>query len=166
VPSAALALGAVGLVGAAALAWWALKALPEVQPVVAPTPRVAAVAVDAGLRVVQKVMVDAGVPEVAVVIDAGPAPTPVVEAEPAPPSPPTRPTVARPAEQTGRLSLDTDPWTTVFLGKRALGDTPLLELTLPVGRHRLRLVNPNENLDSVVEVVIKPNETTTKRLAF
>jgi serine/threonine-protein kinase len=54
----------------------------------------------------------------------------------------------------------------VFLGKRALGDTPLLELTLPVGRHRLRLVNPNEHLDSVVEIVIKPNETTTKRLAF
>jgi serine/threonine-protein kinase len=71
-----------------------------------------------------------------------------------------------PVATTGRLTLDTEPWTGVFLGKRKLGDTPLIEFALPAGSHRLRLVNDEEHLDTVIEVTIKPRETTEKRLAF
>ena len=52
------------------------------------------------------------------------------------------------------------------LGKRALGDTPLVEVLLPVGRHRLRLVNSAEKVDSFIEVTIKARETTVKKIAF
>jgi serine/threonine-protein kinase len=69
------------------------------------------------------------------------------------------------AVASGRLTLDTEPWTQVFLGKRKLGDTPLIELALPAGTHRLHLVNAEDHVDTVVEVVIKPNATTVKKLA-
>lgn len=74
--------------------------------------------------------------------------------------------VRAPVATTGRLTLDTEPWTGVFLGKRKLGDTPLIDFTLPAGSHRLRLVNAEEHLDTIIEVTIKPRETTEKRLAF
>jgi hypothetical protein len=47
-----------------------------------------------------------------------------------------------------------------------LGDTPLVEVLLPVGRHRLRLVNAAEKVDSFIEVTIKARETTVKKIAF
>jgi serine/threonine-protein kinase len=72
---------------------------------------------------------------------------------------------AAPKSASGRLTLDTEPWTQVFLGKRKLGDTPLIELALPAGTHKLHLVNAEEHVDTVVEVVIKPNATTVKKLA-
>ena len=54
----------------------------------------------------------------------------------------------------------------MYLGKRALGDTPLIEIPLPPGTHRLRLENAAEKVDTIIEVVIKPHETTVKKLAF
>jgi serine/threonine-protein kinase len=74
------------------------------------------------------------------------------------PAPPPRPT--------GRLNLATTPWTTVYLGARKLGDTPLVSISLPAGRHVLTLVNSEMNLNSSVEVDIVANETTVKRLAL
>jgi len=74
------------------------------------------------------------------------------------PAPPPRPT--------GRLNLATTPWTTVYLGARKLGDTPLVSVSLPAGRHVLTLVNSEMNLNSSVEVDIVANETTVKRLAL
>jgi hypothetical protein len=67
---------------------------------------------------------------------------------------------------TGKLNLATTPWTTVYFGNRKLGDTPLVSVSLPAGRHVLTLVNPEQNLNSSVEVDITPNETTVKRLAL
>lgn len=67
---------------------------------------------------------------------------------------------------TGRLNLATTPWTTVYLGNKRLGDTPLVSVSLPAGRHVLTLVNSEQNLNSSVEVEIAPNETTVKRLAL
>ena len=72
----------------------------------------------------------------------------------------------RPARAPGRLSLDTDPWTRVWLGGKALGITPLIELPLAAGRHKLRLVNPAERIDTVVEVEIAPNTLVVKRLVL
>ncbi len=66
----------------------------------------------------------------------------------------------------GALTLDTEPWTQVFLGKQLLGETPLVERALPAGSHRLRLINAEEKVDTFIEITIKPRETTVKKLAF
>lgn len=64
----------------------------------------------------------------------------------------------------GTLRLDTVPWTTVYLGGTRLGETPILGASLPVGRHVLRLVNSEQNIEHTVEVEITANATTTKKL--
>ncbi len=52
----------------------------------------------------------------------------------APPSPPR-------SSATGLLSVNSRPWSRVFVGERALGATPLGDLELPAGRVQLRLVD-------------------------
>ncbi len=64
----------------------------------------------------------------------------------------------------GKLSLKTTPWTQVFLGKKKLGDTPLVNVTLPAGTHQLRLVAPDTGAKLDIEVEIKSGETTVKKL--
>ncbi len=66
----------------------------------------------------------------------------------------------------GRLTLDTTPWTRVFLGKVALGDTPLIDVPLPAGTQRLRLVNEEDHVDSVVEIHIEAGKPTVKKLTL
>lgn len=63
----------------------------------------------------------------------------------------------------GTLSLDTEPWTRVFLGKRSLGDTPLVEQSVPSGALRLHLVNEAEGVDTYVDVKVAPGALTTKQ---
>ena len=95
---------------------------------------------------------------VPVVPDAVPdAGKPVVKAQVKRPPPPA---------PTGKLTLKTTPWSTVYLGKKKLGDTPLLNVVLPAGKHTLRMVNPESNLENSIEVEIKANETTVKKLKF
>jgi serine/threonine-protein kinase len=65
---------------------------------------------------------------------------------------------------TGKLTLDTTPWTRVFLRKQQLGDTPLIEYSLPAGRHQLKLVNEEKNISTVIEVEIRAGQTTAKKL--
>ncbi len=88
--------------------------------------------------------------------DAGVKP---VAVKPPPKKPP-------PPAPTGKLTLKTTPWSTVYLGKKKLGDTPLINMVLPAGKHTLRMVNPESNLENSVEVEIKANETTVKKLKF
>lgn len=75
------------------------------------------------------------------------------------PAPPT--TRAR-----GRLDLMTTPYTEVYLGKRRLGATPLRGVALPAGDHVLRLENLEAGVSSVIEVTIKPNQTTRETLTL
>ena len=95
---------------------------------------------------------------------------PVAPVVPAQLSPPVKPPVARPvakrppAEAPGKLTLKTTPWTTVYLGRKKLGDTPLLNVSLPAGRHLLRLVNPETETENSIEIEIKSRETTVKKL--
>lgn len=87
-----------------------------------------------------------------------PAPVPVKPVVVAPVQTPA------PAAKNGRLSLKTSPWTQVFLGKKKLGDTPLIGTSLPAGKHTLRLISPETNQETSIEVEIKANETTVKKL--
>ncbi|MCA3010995.1 MAG: serine/threonine protein kinase [Myxococcaceae bacterium] len=68
--------------------------------------------------------------------------------------------------RSGKVSLQTEPWTKVFYGKRLLGETPLFDVALPAGRQRLRLVNPDEGIDTVIEVEVPGNGTVAKRLVL
>jgi len=46
-------------------------------------------------------------------------------------------------EGSGRLSLNAMPWAEVFLDDRFLGRTPIRDLEVPAGVHRLRFVHPS-----------------------
>jgi serine/threonine-protein kinase len=97
-----------------------------------------------------------------------PEPTPVATPEPvAKPKPiaAKKPAPVKEAAQ-GKLTLKTTPWSSVYLGKKKLGDTPLVGVALPAGKHVLRLVNPEAKLENSIEVEILANETTVKKLAF
>jgi serine/threonine-protein kinase len=72
----------------------------------------------------------------------------------------------RPPRALGKLNLATTPWTSVYLGARKLGDTPLVGVPLPAGKHVLTLVNPEQNLIRTVEVEISPGELAVKRFSL
>jgi serine/threonine-protein kinase len=80
---------------------------------------------------------------------------------PAPaPAPAAAPAAEKPAGF-GRLTLDTVPWTDVFLGSMKLGTTPLVEVKIPAGSHHLRLVNPDAKIDKQLDVTVAPDATVT-----
>jgi serine/threonine protein kinase len=66
----------------------------------------------------------------------------------------------------GRLDLNTDPWTTVFIDDKPRGQTPIQGLILSVGIHRLRLVNTEEGISRTVNIRIRANQTTRKVLVL
>lgn len=97
--------------------------------------------------------------------------------EPSAPPPKRRGTTARkrakaraparatpPVSGTGELSIDSEPWSYVSIGGRAMGPTPIAHLALPAGRHLVALENPDRGLVSSVWVIIKPGERTTARV--
>jgi serine/threonine-protein kinase len=86
-----------------------------------------------------------------------PQPAPVVE-----PVTNSKPVVAVKAK--GKLRLETDPYTQVFVHGRKLGDTPLIDVELPPGTQALHLVNADEHIDEHIEVEIKPGQLTLKKL--
>jgi hypothetical protein len=110
-----------------------------------------------------------------------PAPDPLPETQSAP-VPPAAPAAAHPAMDPapdspvkprpapkkivarGKLTLDTTPWTEVFLSNKKLGDTPIVELPMPAGRHVLKLVNEGKGIRNAIEVDIEPGKTTVKKL--
>jgi serine/threonine protein kinase len=60
---------------------------------------------------------------------------------------------------TGTLTLLTEPYAKVYLGRRSLGETPLFKISLPAGKHSLRLVG-EDGRALRLPVEIKPGETT------
>ena len=69
----------------------------------------------------------------------------------------------RRAKPPGRLTIDTTPWTVVYLGDRKLGMTPLQGVKLPSGRHTLRLENADTGLSQTIAVTIRPGKVTRVR---
>jgi len=63
----------------------------------------------------------------------------------------------------GVLTLVTDPYAKVYLGRRYLGDTPLFKITLPSGKHSLKLVGA-DGRTLRLPVEIKAGETTALKL--
>ncbi|XXF78214.1 protein kinase [Myxococcaceae bacterium GXIMD 01537] len=63
----------------------------------------------------------------------------------------------------GQLTLVIEPFAKVYLGGRLLGETPLFKVSLPSGRHSLRLVGPDGQARRL-SVEIKPGDTTSLRM--
>jgi hypothetical protein len=64
---------------------------------------------------------------------------------------------------TGMLTLVTDPYAKVYLGKRYLGDTPLFKASVPAGKLSLKLVGADGRALKL-PVDIKQGETTALKL--
>jgi hypothetical protein len=67
---------------------------------------------------------------------------------------------------TGTLTLATVPWTHIYWGDKSLGTTPLVEVALPVGTHRLHSVNAESKIDESIEVIIKPSHNTVQKVVW
>lgn len=78
-------------------------------------------------------------------------PRPGPQKPPRPPTPPTLP----PTKGTGYLSVNTRPWTKVYVDGRFIRNTPLMRHELPSGPHRLTLINEDFNIRETVSVRIK-----------
>jgi serine/threonine-protein kinase len=89
-------------------------------------------------------------------------------APPEPSKPNVEPTPAKPkappVAATGKLSLNTQPWTRVSFNGKVLGDTPLIDAVLPAGRQTLKLQNEDKGLSLDIEVEIRAGQTTKKVL--
>jgi serine/threonine protein kinase len=65
----------------------------------------------------------------------------------------------RPAGK-GTLTINTQPWSEVWVDGKKLGLTPLAYKELPAGRHKLVLKNPRLQLKKTVWIRIQPGKTT------
>lgn len=61
--------------------------------------------------------------------------------------------------QTGKLRVNSRPWSQVFIDGKSYGATPRLNIELPVGSHTLRLVNDEFKIEKVEQVEIVAGET-------
>jgi len=68
----------------------------------------------------------------------------------------------QPKPQMGSLELNAIPWAQVYIDGRYRGVTPLQGLKLKAGTHEVRLVNPEQNLETRFKAVIRPNRTLSK----
>jgi hypothetical protein len=93
---------------------------------------------------------------------------PWMQDEPAPQDEPRRirRTRRREAQARGLLTIDTEPWTEVYMGGRKLGITPLERVRLPSGHHELELRNDQFGLRRRVKVVIQPGTVTRVHRSF
>lgn len=102
-----------------------------------------------------------------------PAPllTPSLEAvQPVPPTPalpPRRSAVPTPAASTGTLDVNCLPWCRVYIdGRDTKLDSPAKGIVLPVGLHRLRLVNPPSGVAREVLVEVSAGATVRRVIRF
>jgi serine/threonine-protein kinase len=76
-----------------------------------------------------------------------------------------QPTQARARPATGYLTVNTVPWSDVFVGGRKLGQAPLAEKEVPAGTYRIVFKNPVFGRRER-KVTIRPGDTTKLNLDF
>jgi eukaryotic-like serine/threonine-protein kinase len=69
---------------------------------------------------------------------------------------------ALPQAAPGLLTLDSSPWSQVYLAGRLLGSTPLVRVALPPGRHVLTLKNPELGSSTTYVVVIQSDKALSR----
>ena len=93
---------------------------------------------------------------------AASAPAPATPAR-APAARPRRaPAAPAPPRGSGVLRINSRPWAEVSIDGRAVGNTPLMNLTLSAGAHRVRLRNPQFGLEKTIKVQIVAGDVVTK----
>jgi hypothetical protein len=100
---------------------------------------------------------------------------PAIAATPVPPSAPAisrfartaRRAPASPPPQPGTLRIFSEPWAELSVDGKATGEsTPIGELRLPPGAHRLRLTNPVLNVQREVDVTVREGETRVLQISL
>jgi hypothetical protein len=99
--------------------------------------------------------VDAGATPVAVV-DAGEAPVAAI-VDAAVGAPAGRAVAAVPAGPPGSLTIDSEPYATIYVDGRRLGDTPLFRAPVPAGRHRVRAVR-GDGTQRTFTITVRPGK--------
>ena len=66
----------------------------------------------------------------------------------------------------GFLTIDTSPWSMVSVAGRSLGQTPLMNVKLPVGSQVLTLKNPEQGIETSYPVTIESGKTTVRRIGI
>jgi hypothetical protein len=61
--------------------------------------------------------------------------------------------------KTGKLRVNSRPWSQVFIDGKSYGATPRFNIDLPVGSHTLRLVNDEFKIEKVEQLQIVAGET-------
>jgi serine/threonine-protein kinase len=64
----------------------------------------------------------------------------------------------------GALTFDARPWCQVSIDGRSVGQTPIVNRSLPAGNHTVRCVNPELGVTRNVTVDIRPGQTTRQRI--
>jgi serine/threonine-protein kinase len=64
----------------------------------------------------------------------------------------------------GMLDFDTRPYTEVFIGKKKIGDTPLLGAKVPAGNIKLTLINNEAGVHETFEITIPKDGHVSKKL--
>ncbi len=69
-----------------------------------------------------------------------------------------------PAPRFGTIDLHVEPWALVYLDGRQIGEAPVKGLSLPLGHHRLKLVNPVQHRHTTVAVDVPAKHAYRVRL--
>lgn len=104
-------------------------------------------------------LADAGVSET-IAVDA--APLDAGSAEVPPDAPPSRldKVPEKAVRPKGRLVVHVSPFADVYLDGRAIGTTPI-EISVPAGKHRVRLVNEPRQMEETLTITIDPTKPVT-----
>ena len=66
----------------------------------------------------------------------------------------------------GQLTFDARPWCNVSVDGRSLGQTPIVNRSLPAGPHRVTCTNPELGVTRNVSITIEPGQTTRQRVSL
>jgi serine/threonine-protein kinase len=69
---------------------------------------------------------------------------------------------AAPAAGSGVLRLNSRPWSEVSIDGRPIGNTPLMNVTLSAGSHRVVLRNPQFGLEKSLKITIAAGQVVTR----
>ncbi len=82
------------------------------------------------------------------------------------PTAPRRSAMQRATRSPATLTLDSVPWAEVWHRGRRLGNTPLVNLSLPPGTYVLELRNPEQNLETNYHIQLEAGETYARRITL
>ena len=66
----------------------------------------------------------------------------------------------------GQVTIDARPWCNITLDGRSLGQTPIVNRTVPSGRHTVVCRNPDSGQSRTVQIDVQPGQTTRTRITL